>query len=55
MGIATTSGLHLLAQADLSDAFSVIGGSRFIVGLTMLIHMFWAEMFVGFALAAPVL
>jgi len=45
----------LLAQIDLSDAFSVVGGSRFITGLTMLIHMFWAELFVGFAIAAPVL
>jgi cytochrome bd-type quinol oxidase subunit 1 len=32
-----------------------VGGVRFITGLTMLVHMFWAEMFVGFALAAPVL
>ena len=32
-----------------------MGGVRFITGLTMLVHMFWAELFVGFALAAPVL
>ena len=32
-----------------------MGGARFITGFTMLVHMFWAEMFVGFALAAPVL
>jgi cytochrome bd-type quinol oxidase subunit 1 len=45
----------LLAQLDLSDAFSEIGGIRFVTGFTMLIHMFFAEIFVGFAIAAPVL
>ncbi len=55
MGVATSSSLHLLAQLNLTDAFSNVGGTRFIVGLSMLIHMFWAELFVGFALAAPVL
>jgi cytochrome bd ubiquinol oxidase subunit I len=55
LGTATASGLQLLAQIDLKDAFSEVGGARFIVGITMLIHMFWAELFVGFALAAPVL
>ena len=44
-----------LAQIDLTKAFDVVGGARFIVGITMLIHMFWAELFVGFAIAAPVL
>ena len=44
-----------LAQIDLSNAFETLGGSRFITGLSMLIHMFWAELFVGFAIAAPVL
>src|ERR687893_416598 len=55
MTTVTSLGLHLLAQIDLSDAFSVVGGSRFITGFTMLIHMFWAGLFVGFAIAAPVL
>jgi cytochrome bd-type quinol oxidase subunit 1 len=55
VGAATLSELHLLAQVDLSDAFSVVGGSRFFTGLVMLIHMFFAELFVGFAIAAPVL
>src|SRR3989337_2650233 len=55
VGVATSSGLHFLAQLNLSGAFEEVGGTRFIVGLTMLIHMFWAELFVGFALAAPVL
>ncbi|HYQ82460.1 MAG TPA: hypothetical protein VEP28_00320, partial [Rubrobacter sp.] len=55
MGVETTSGLHLLAQLNLSDAFSNVGGARFITGFTMLVHMFFAELFVGFALAAPVL
>ena len=55
MGVATISSLHLLAQLNLSDAFSDVGGIRFITGFTMLVHMFWAELFVGFALAAPVL
>src|SRR4028119_824515 len=49
------SSVRLPAQLTLTDAFSEVGGARFIVGLTMLIHMFWAELFVGFALAAPVL
>jgi cytochrome bd ubiquinol oxidase subunit I len=45
----------LLAQVDLSNAFSAVGGNRFFTGLTMIIHMFFAELFVGFAIAAPVL
>jgi cytochrome bd-type quinol oxidase subunit 1 len=45
----------LLAQIDLADAFAVLGGNRFFTGLVMLIHMFFAELFVGFAIAAPVL
>jgi cytochrome bd-type quinol oxidase subunit 1 len=45
----------LLAQLNLSDAFSEIGGARFVTGFVMLIHMFFAELFVGFAIAAPVL
>jgi cytochrome bd-type quinol oxidase subunit 1 len=53
MGTATLS--SLLAQLNLSDAFSMIGGNRFFTGLTMLIHIFFAELFVGFAIAAPVL
>ena len=44
-----------LAQVDLSGALESIGGARFVTGLSMLIHMFWAELFVGFAIAAPVL
>lgn len=44
-----------LAQVNLSGAFSALGGARIITGLTMLIHIFWAELFVGFAIAAPVL
>ena len=55
MATISLTGLHLLAQIDLTDAFSGVGGARFFTGLTMLIHMFWAELFVGFALAAPVL
>ena len=55
MATISSTGLHLLAQIDLTDAMSDVGGARFFTGLTMLIHMFWAELFVGFALAAPVL
>ena len=55
MTTATSLGLHLLAQVNLSDALSEIGGARFDTGFTMLIHMFFAELFVGFAIAAPVL
>jgi cytochrome bd-type quinol oxidase subunit 1 len=55
VGAATLLEFHLLAQADLTDAFTAVGGSRFITGFSMLIHMFWAELFVGFAIAAPVL
>jgi cytochrome bd-type quinol oxidase subunit 1 len=51
--VATLS--SFLAQLDLSNAFSVLGGSRLITGATMIIHMFFAELFVGFAIAAPVL
>jgi cytochrome d ubiquinol oxidase subunit I len=53
MGTATLA--SLLAQVNLSDAFSSVGGNRFFTGLTMLIHMFFAELFVGYAIAAPVL
>ncbi len=45
----------LLAQIDLSDALSEIGGARIVTGVSMLIHIFFAELFVGFAIAAPVL
>jgi cytochrome bd-type quinol oxidase subunit 1 len=55
MTTATSLGLQLLAQVNMSDAFSEIGGVRLVTGLTMLIHMFFAELFVGFAIAAPVL
>jgi len=44
----------LLAQLDLSN-ISFPGGVRGFTGVTMLIHMFFAELFVGFAIAAPVL
>jgi cytochrome bd ubiquinol oxidase subunit I len=55
VGVATILSLHTLAQLNLSDAFSAVGGTRFITGFTMIVHMFFAELFVGFALAAPVL
>src|SRR5215208_1670819 len=59
MTTAPSLALLLLAQkglaVDLSSAFSEIGGVRFVTGFTMLIHMFFAELFVGFAIAAPVL
>jgi cytochrome bd-type quinol oxidase subunit 1 len=53
VGAATLS--SLLAQIDLSNAFSELGGARLVTGVTMIIHMFFAELFVGFAIAAPVL
>ncbi len=47
--------LHsLLAQIDLSNV-QFPGGTRGFTGFTMLVHMFFAELFVGFAIAAPVL
>jgi cytochrome bd ubiquinol oxidase subunit I len=55
MTTATSLALQFLAQVNLSDALSEIGGARFVTGGTMLIHMFFAELFVGFAIAAPVL
>ena len=55
VNLAASSGLHFLAQVDLSNAFSSLGGARFITGFAMLTHMFFAQLFVGFAIAAPVL
>ncbi len=55
MGEEILSGLHLLAQLNVRDGFEQVGGARFITGGSMLVHMFFAELFVGFALAAPVL
>jgi cytochrome bd-type quinol oxidase subunit 1 len=55
VGEVTLSGLDLLAQINVADNFNRVGGARFITGASMLIHMFFAEIFVGFALAAPVL
>ncbi len=52
--VTTLAGLHFLAQLDLSN-FTFPGGARAFTGFTMLVHMFWAELFVGFAIAAPVL
>jgi cytochrome bd-type quinol oxidase subunit 1 len=53
--VGATTLSSILAQLDLSNAFSELGGARLVTGLTMLIHMFWAELFVGFAIAAPLL
>src|SRR5215216_3217972 len=54
--IAVSASLHLLlAQLDLPSNFAFPGGARAFTGLTMLVHMFFAELFVGFAIAAPVL
>ncbi|CAN5131689.1 hypothetical protein BH24ACT16_BH24ACT16_03690 [soil metagenome] len=47
--------LWFLGQIDLQEAFRFPGGTRAFTGLTMLVHMFFAELFVGFAIAAPVL
>lgn len=55
MGTPTISTLQFLAQLDLSNTFGFLGGARVITGLSMLVHMFFAQIFVGFALAAPVL
>jgi cytochrome bd ubiquinol oxidase subunit I len=55
VGEVILSGLHLLAQINVAENFNRVGGVRFITGGSMLIHMFFAEIFVGFALAAPVL
>jgi cytochrome bd-type quinol oxidase subunit 1 len=55
VGEVTLSGLDFLAQINVAENFNRVGGARFITGASMLIHMFFAEIFVGFALAAPVL
>ncbi|MDP9455125.1 MAG: hypothetical protein M3Q60_04905, partial [Actinomycetota bacterium] len=56
MGLISLSGLGLLlAQAEVAENFNFPGGIRVFTGLTMLVHMFFAELFVGFAIAAPVL
>ncbi|MGI8649232.1 MAG: cytochrome ubiquinol oxidase subunit I [Rubrobacter sp.] len=47
--------LQTIAQVDLSNALSEFGGARAVTGGSMLIHMFFAQIFVGFAIAAPVL
>src|SRR5215216_1366059 len=52
--VTTSAGLQLLAQLDLSS-FEFPGGVRGFTGFTMLVHIFFAELFVGFAIAAPVL
>ena len=52
MGTITLA--NLLAQQDLSS-FNFPGGIRGFTGFSMLVHMFFAEIFVGFAIAAPVL
>ena len=53
--ITTLTWLHfLVAQLDLSS-FRFPGGLRAFTGVTMIIHIFFAELFVGFAIAAPVL
>jgi cytochrome bd-type quinol oxidase subunit 1 len=51
---ATSAGLSFLTQLDLSD-FTFPGGVRGFTGFTMLVHIFFAELFVGFAIAAPIL
>src|ERR687885_3011763 len=53
-GIVSAGLPYFLAQIDLSN-FNFPGGLRTFTGLTMLVHMFFAELFVGFAIAAPVL
>jgi cytochrome bd-type quinol oxidase subunit 1 len=55
VGEVILADLHLLAQIEVAENFNRVGGARFITGASMLIHMFFAEIFVGFALAAPVL
>ena len=52
--MVTDSASLLLAQVDLSS-FNFPGGVRGFTGLTMIVHIFFAELFVGFAIAAPVL
>ncbi|MDX6380105.1 MAG: cytochrome bd ubiquinol oxidase subunit [Rubrobacteraceae bacterium] len=53
--VTTPAELHsILAQLDFSN-FRFPGGVRGFTGVTMLIHIFFAELFVGFAIAAPVL
>ena len=51
---ATSAGLSFLTQLDLSN-FTFPGGVRGFTGFTMLVHIFFAELFVGFAIAAPIL
>ena len=51
---ATSAGLSFLTQLDLSN-FTFPGGVRGFTGFTMLVHIFFAELFVGYAIAAPIL
>jgi cytochrome bd-type quinol oxidase subunit 1 len=54
MSLITDSASLLLAQLDLSN-FRFPGGVRGFTGFSMIVHMFFAELFVGFAISAPVL
>jgi cytochrome bd-type quinol oxidase subunit 1 len=45
----------LLAQVPVAENFRFPGGIRAFTGATMLAHMVFAQIFVGFAIAAPVL
>src|SRR5919106_3153514 len=49
---ATSAGLNFLTQLDLSN-FTFPGGVRGFTGFTMLVHIFFAELFVGFAVGSP--
>ena len=55
MLVAISPNLWFLGQIDLGQAFSFPGGTRAFTGITMLVHMFFAQLFVGFAIASPVL
>jgi cytochrome bd ubiquinol oxidase subunit I len=52
--VAASINLLLAQGLDLSG-FTFPGGTRGFTGFTMLVHMFFAELFLGFAIAAPVL
>src|SRR4051794_11818283 len=55
MGLGAASLKPLFSQGLDLSGFTFPRGTRGFSGFTMLVHMFFSELFLGFAIAAPVL